>query len=193
MVDANQQYRVPHWGEGYFRVNSNGEFVIQPDAGEQKPGIVLANVIRAAGERNLNLPLLVRFNDILRHRVASLERAFSNALSACEYAADYHPIYPVKVNQQRSVVETIAGCAGAGFECGSKPELMVVLAASAAGGIIVCNGYKDRDYIRLGVRGIQQCAFSLRVCRGLPPELSGQGQPATQCGRDDRGLCRRRI
>lgn len=151
MVDANRQYRVPHWGEGYFRVKSNGEFVVQPDAGEQKPGIVLADVIRAAGELSLNLPLLVRFNDILRHRVASLERAFSDALSACEYAADYHPIYPVKVNQQRSVVETIAGCAGAGFECGSKPELMVVLAASAAGGIIVCNGYKDRDYIRLGL------------------------------------------
>ncbi|MCH8930424.1 MAG: biosynthetic arginine decarboxylase [Proteobacteria bacterium] len=151
MVDANRQYRVPHWGEGYFRVRSNGEFVVQPDAGEQKPGIVLADVIRAAGELSLNLPLLVRFNDILRHRVASLERAFSDALSACEYAADYHPIYPVKVNQQRSVVETIAGCAGAGFECGSKPELMVVLAASAAGGIIVCNGYKDRDYIRLGL------------------------------------------
>ncbi|GBF30561.1 biosynthetic arginine decarboxylase [bacterium MnTg04] len=151
MVDANRQYRVPHWGEGYFRVGSNGEFVVQPDADEQTPGIVLADVIRAAGKRNLNLPLLVRFNDILRHRVASLDQAFGDAISACKYAAAYHPIYPIKVNQQRSVVETIAGCAGAGFECGSKPELMVVLAASQAGGIIVCNGYKDRDYVRLGL------------------------------------------
>ena len=151
MVDANRQYRVPHWGEGYFRVGSNGEFVVQPDADEQTPGIVLADVIRAARKRNLGLPLLVRFNDILRHRVASLDQAFGDAISACKYAAAYHPIYPIKVNQQRSVVETIAGCAGAGFECGSKPELMVVLAASQAGGIIVCNGYKDRDYIRLGL------------------------------------------
>ena len=139
-MDANQQYRVPHWGEGYFRVSSNGEFVVQPDADEQTPGIVLAEVIRAAGKQNLNLPLLVRFNDILRHRVRSLDQAFSEAISACEYSAVYHPIYPIKVNQQRSVVETIAGCSGAGFECGSKPELMVVLAASPAGGIIVCNG-----------------------------------------------------
>ncbi|MCZ6827191.1 MAG: biosynthetic arginine decarboxylase [Gammaproteobacteria bacterium] len=151
LVDANQQYRVPHWGEGYFRVSSNGDFVVQPNADEQTPGIVLAEVIRAAGKQNLNLPLLVRFNDILRHRVRSLDQAFSEAISACEYSAVYHPIYPIKVNQQRSVVETIAGCSGAGFECGSKPELMVVLAASPAGGIIVCNGYKDRDYIRLGL------------------------------------------
>lgn len=151
MVDANRQYRVSHWGEGYFRVSSNGEFVVQPDADEQTPGIILADVIRAARKRNLGLPLLVRFNDILRHRVASLDQAFGEAISACEYAAAYHPIYPIKVNQQRSVVETIAGCAGAGFECGSKPELMVVLATSQAGGIIVCNGYKDRDYVRLAL------------------------------------------
>ncbi len=150
-MDANQRYRVPNWGEGYFRVSSDGEFVVQPDADEQSPGIVLAEVIRAAGNRNLELPLLVRFNDILRHRVGSLDKAFGDAISACDYSANYHPIYPIKVNQQRSVVETIAGCAGAGLECGSKPELMVVMAASQAGGIIICNGYKDRDYICLGL------------------------------------------
>ena len=150
-MNANQQYRVPHWGEGYFRVRSNGDFVVQPNADDQAPGIVLEEVIQAAGERGLSLPLLMRFNDILKHRVESLRQAFNDAIVACEYPATYHPIYPIKVNQQRSVVETIASCPGAGLECGSKPELMAVLASSPAAGIIICNGLKDRDYIRLGL------------------------------------------
>jgi arginine decarboxylase len=150
-VDANQQYRVPHWGEGYFRVRSNGDFVVQPNADDQAPGIVLEEVIQAAGKRGLSLPLLMRFNDILKHRVESLHQAFNDAIAASEYPASYHPIYPIKVNQQRSVVETIASCTGAGLECGSKPELMAVLASSPTAGIIICNGFKDRDYVRLGL------------------------------------------
>jgi arginine decarboxylase len=114
----------------------------------------LSREIKAAG---LSLPVLVRFSDILRHRVETLCRAFDRAMQADAYRGQYTSVYPIKVNQQKSVVEKILARndGRVGLEAGSKPELLAVLAQSRQdGGVVVCNGYKDREYIRLALIGL---------------------------------------
>ncbi len=111
---------------------------------------MLAGQIASEG---LSLPVLVRFSDILRHRVRSLHRAFVDAATASGYTGRYQPVYPIKVNQQAGVVREILHSGHAGLEAGSKPELMAVLALAPPGGLVICNGYKDREYIRLALIG----------------------------------------
>lgn len=148
-------YSLEHWGGGYFDVNERGHLLARPRRGADTPGVdlyALANACRAQG---LTLPVLVRFTDILRDRVDTLCNAFVAAREADEYQGRYTAVYPIKVNQQESVVAEILGHGGSrvGLEAGSKPELMAVLALSRPGGTIVCNGYKDREYIRLALIG----------------------------------------
>ena len=105
--------------------------------------------------RGSRLPLLVRFADILRHRLARLQGAFAQAMREWDYAGGYTAVYPVKVNQQKGVAGELARAGGDGFglEAGSKPELMAVLALARPGSIVICNGYKDREYLRLALIG----------------------------------------
>lgn len=149
-----QTYGINNWGSGYFSIEENGHLAIRPDPdGETRIDFLeLANRIRG---NDLSWPVLVRFTDILRHRVERLCAAFQSAAEEVGYQGGYNAIYPIKVNQQRSVVEEIVNSGGdcVGLEAGSKPELMAVLAQSKPGGIIVCNGYKDREYIRLALIG----------------------------------------
>lgn len=148
-----QTYGVARWGEGYFGINAEGHATVCTGAAEtaELDLYQLALDLTASG---LRLPVLVRFNDILRDRVRSLCSAFRSAAEALGYAGGYCAVYPIKVNQQRSVVEqVVAGGGCVGLEAGSKPELMAVLASSPPGGVIVCNGYKDRAYIRLALIG----------------------------------------
>lgn len=151
-MKADDHYRTAQWSDGYFTASANGRLLACPK-GSAAPSdrIALLDVVDSARKQGLNLPLLVRFCDILEHRVGSLVSAFSAAKNRHHYPADYHPVYPIKVNQQRSVVDTIAAIGDAGFECGSKPELLAIMASQKPGGIIVCNGYKDQDYLRLGL------------------------------------------
>lgn len=153
--DARNTYNIAHWGNGYFDIADNGHLLARPDRNPEHPGIdlyQLANDIRAT---ELSLPVLVRFNDILHDRVSSLVNAFDKAMEDDHYQGRYTAVYPIKVNQQRSVVEQIlAGSQGhVGLEAGSKPELMAVLAVTPKGGTVICNGYKDREYIRLALIG----------------------------------------
>src|SRR5690606_20348140 len=101
------------------------------------------------------LPLLLRFTDILGHRVRRLQQAFAHAMAEAGYGGGYTAVYPIKGNQHRSVAGELVEAADSGFglEAGSKPELMAVLALSKPGGIVICNGYKDREYIRLALIG----------------------------------------
>jgi arginine decarboxylase len=152
---ARETYALPHWSEGYFDVADNGHLLARPDRDPRHPGIdlhALAQELRASG---LALPVLVRFTDILRDRVDTLCGAFAQAMDSDRYQGRYTAVYPIKVNQQRRVVEEIVRHGGdrVGLEAGSKPELMAVLALSAPGGIVICNGYKDREYIRLALIG----------------------------------------
>ncbi len=151
---ARKTYSIPHWSEGYFDVDTGGRIVVRP-GGEQGPTVVLPEVIDAALAAGANMPLLVRFPDILGDRLRKLQAAFAQAQAEWDYKGGYTAVYPIKVNQHQGVAGTLASHHGEGFglEAGSKPELMAVLALSRPGGLIVCNGYKDREYIRLALIG----------------------------------------
>ncbi|MEJ7747493.1 MAG: arginine decarboxylase [Luteimonas sp.] len=151
---ARKTYSIPHWSEGYFDVDAAGRIVVAPK-GAQGPSIALPEVVDAARAKGAKLPLLVRFPDILGDRLGKLQSAFAQAMQEWEFTGGYTAVYPIKVNQHHGVAGTLASHAGEGFglEAGSKPELMAVLALSRPGGLIVCNGYKDREYIRLALIG----------------------------------------
>ncbi|MGM0593500.1 MAG: biosynthetic arginine decarboxylase [Pseudomonadota bacterium] len=160
---ARAGYNIAHWGGGYYDINAAGRICVYPHPGQQGEGIELTEVVDAVHREGLSLPVLLRFNGILHDRVDSLIRAFSAAMAADDYRGRFTAVYPIKVNQQRSVVEQILhrGDEQVGLEAGSKPELMAVLGMSAPGGTVICNGYKDREYIRLALIGK---AIGLRVC-----------------------------
>ncbi len=152
---AREVYNIDHWGEGYFDINEQGHLIVLPRRAREPVDLyALIGKIREAG---LSLPVLVRFTDILHDRVASLCQAFARACEAQGYGGAYTAVYPIKVNQQHSVVEQllVGGGPCVGLEAGSKPELMAVLALSRNDGVIICNGYKDREYIRLALIGEQ--------------------------------------
>lgn len=158
---AEQNYGISRWGDGYFQIQENGHLAVTPDQ-DRDIVVDLPKLVESARSKGLDLPLLVRFSDILGGRVKSLCRAFQTASVEYNYQGSYSAIYPIKVNQQRIVVEDIinSGDNCVGLEAGSKPELMAVLALSPKGGIIVCNGYKDREYIRLALIGT---ALGMRI------------------------------
>ena len=151
---ARHTYAVPYWGDGYVDVSEAGEIVMRP-RGAKGPALSLPQIVDRARSEGLRLPLLVRFPDILADRLARLQGAFARAISDNGYAGGYTAIYPIKVNQQRGVAGELvaAGTQGFGLEAGSKPELMAVLAMARPGSIVICNGYKDREYIRLALIG----------------------------------------
>lgn len=151
---ARKTYSIPHWSEGYFDVNAAGDITVH-SKGKDGPVVVLPDVIDQAVEAGANLPMLVRFPDVLGDRLSKIQQAFARAQQDWDYKGGYTAIYPIKVNQHAAVAGVLASHAGEGFglEAGSKPELMAVLALSRPGGVIVCNGYKDREYIRLALIG----------------------------------------
>jgi len=149
---STELYNVAHWGDGYFSISDQGELVVHPDT-RPTVAVSLPEVVDLAHKQGLSLPLLVRFSGILHHRVRSLRQAFANAIKKHGHQARYTAAYPIKVNQQHSVVQELlaSGDNGLGLEVGSKPELMAVLSMLPDGGTIICNGYKDREYFRLAL------------------------------------------
>ncbi|KMQ73391.1 biosynthetic arginine decarboxylase [Marinobacter subterrani] len=157
---AHKVYNIAHWSDGYIGVNAGGEVMIRPDRGHTPAQINLPELTRSLTESGVQLPVLIRFVDILHDRVNKLCNAFNKVAYEQTYRGRYTAVYPIKVNQQRQVVEELLTAEPAasngqiGLEAGSKPELMAVLAMSQqAGSVIVCNGYKDREYIRLALIG----------------------------------------
>ncbi len=153
---ARDTYNIAHWSGGYFDVNSQGHVIARPD--RKHSGVDMYQLTQEIRQAGLSLPTLVRFTDILHDRVDTLCNAFTQAMATDNYQARFTAVYPIKVNQQRSVVEQILACGGerVGLEAGSKPELLAVLAlVTPNGGTVVCNGYKDREYIRLALIGKQ--------------------------------------
>jgi arginine decarboxylase len=152
--DARLLYAVPYWSDGYVDIDARGGIVMRP-RGAQGPSLSLPQIVDQAKAQGLRLPLLVRFPDILADRLKRMQGAFARAIEETGYAGGYTAIFPIKVNQQRGVVQELvaAGSQGFGLEAGSKPELMAVLALARAGSIVICNGYKDRQYIRLALIG----------------------------------------
>jgi arginine decarboxylase len=144
------------WGLGYFRVNSEGHVTVHPDA-NRKRGLDLYHLAMDLHAQGVGLPLLLRFSDILRSRIGALATEFSNAIKEFGYEGTYTTVYPVKVNQQRHVIHEIVefgASHGVGLECGSKPELQAVLGLNeSTNHLIVCNGYKDEEFMRLALMG----------------------------------------
>lgn len=145
-------YNVARWGAGYFEVGDDGHVRVRPD-GPDGPAGDLHRITSALGDHGLRLPVLLRFGGILRHRLRALREAFAQAIATHGYQGGYTPIYPIKVNQQRSVLRELTTDGALGLESGSKTELLAVLATAPAGATVVCNGYKDREYLELALHG----------------------------------------
>lgn len=146
-------YNIAYWSDGFFDVNDQGHVVAYPDGRRDHPGIDLIELADKMHTSGLSLPILVRFSDILKQRFQRLQKAFGRAMQEYGYQGGYLGVYPIKANQQRRVLEEVVHL-GVGLEAGSKPELLAVLALSSQpGSVIVCNGYKDREYIRLALIG----------------------------------------
>jgi arginine decarboxylase len=153
---ANSLYMIERWGAGYFDVAPTGEMTVAPL--QQKGSTVpIIDVVREAQSMNLATPLLIRFQDLLRHRVETLNRAFNGAIAEHSYRGSYRGVFPIKVNQLREVVEEILDAGRPfhhGVEVGSKPEIFAGLAVhSDPESLIICNGYKDANYIRMAMIG----------------------------------------
>lgn len=166
---ARRMYSVAHWSDGYVDINARGCAVMQP-RGAGGPRIALDDAVARARSLGLRLPLLLRFPDILLDRRAKLRNAFRDAMRAHDYHGDYTALYPIKVNQQRAVAGTLAGGEGFGLEAGSKPELLAVLALAQPGSMVVCNGYKDAEYIRLALIG-RKLGLDVVIVIEKPSEL----------------------
>ena len=149
--DSADTYDIHAWGKGYFTINSAGHVVVRP-RGDPEQEIDLFELVQGLKERDLTTPVVVRFSDILAHRLQTLHDAFAQAIAENDYRNRYVAVYPIKVNQQRLVVEEVfryGAQFGFGLEAGSKPELLAVLAMSenADERMIICNGFKDDSYI----------------------------------------------
>jgi arginine decarboxylase len=154
--EASRLYGITDWGKGYFGVNADGHLTVMP---EKEPGrqIDLHEVVMGLKDRGIHTPVLLRFNDILTHRLKEIRAAFDNAMVEQGYQGGYSCVYPIKVNQQRHICEQVANLAvnlNFGLEAGSKPELLAVLGLSAVAGgpgvngmPIICNGFKDAEFI----------------------------------------------
>ena len=147
--DASELYEVPRWGKGYFSVSSAGHVMVHPTK-DPSAAIDLKQLCDDLQARGINLPLLIRFSDILRHRLSDIHDAFKAAIAQHQYGGRYCCVYPIKVNQQRQVVEEVLNFGAPyrfGLEAGSKPELLAVIAMASNDTPIICNGFKDAEYI----------------------------------------------
>jgi arginine decarboxylase len=154
---ARDLYNIKGWGAGFFDIDERGHVVVQPDRDHPERRLSLHELACDLEEQGVALPVLLRFSDILRSRIEALSDRFANAIREFEYVGGYTTVYPIKVNQQRHVVEEIVQFGakhGVGLECGSKPELQAVLGLSeSTEHLIVCNGYKDEEFMRLALMG----------------------------------------
>jgi arginine decarboxylase len=152
--DSTELYGIRHWSKGYFSLNNDGHVVVHPDK-RPEHAIDLKQLVDDLQARGIQLPILLRFTDILRHRVGEIHDAFKAAIKEYEYRGGYCCVYPIKVNQQRHVVEEILDFGkpfNFGLEAGSKPELLAVLAmTNGMDTPIICNGFKDDEFIKMTV------------------------------------------
>jgi len=150
IAKSAERYQINGWGEPYFRINDAGHVEVRPDP-ERDRGIDLYDLVMQLDGRGLELPLLIRFPNILRDRIRIINTCFQRAVSEYEYKGTYRGVFPIKVNQQRHLIDDIVASGREwkyGLEAGSKPELLIALAAMEdEDGFIICNGYKDLAYM----------------------------------------------
>ena len=146
-----EMYGINNWGHGYFRVNPNGNVSITPRGDANSPNVDLLELTQDLRDRGIRVPIMIRFPDILKARVDLINGCFAKAIQEHSYKGHYTGVYPIKVNQQRHLVEELVKHGRdhrMGLEAGSKPELLVVLAQmNTQNAVIICNGFKDSEYI----------------------------------------------
>jgi len=163
-------YQVPGWSQGYFRVREDGELVVDPSR-QGAQGVALGEIVKGLSDRGYSTPLILRFPDILQNRLAHLASAFEAAIAENQYQNSYHAVYPIKVNQQRHLVEQLVEFGQEfrfGLEVGSKPELLAVMPLTAAHPerLIICNGFKDDPYIEAVI-------LANKIGRNIVPVVEG--------------------
>ena len=152
--ESEELYRINGWGEPYFSINAAGHVTVSPK-GDRGGSLDLYELVNALKQRNLGLPLLIRFSDILQDRIERLNACFARAIARYSYPGVYRGVFPVKCNQQRHLIEDLVRFGKPhqfGLEAGSKPELLIALATlDTPGSMLICNGYKDREYIETAI------------------------------------------
>ncbi|HEY2850133.1 MAG TPA: hypothetical protein VGI97_09670, partial [Gemmatimonadaceae bacterium] len=182
---ARAHYNVDGWGDGYFDISASGHVLVRPDKDHPERSLDLFELARDLEAQGVTLPVLLRFSDILRSRIEGLNTKFHAAIDEFAYTGGYTTVYPIKVNQQRHVVEEIVEfgkATGVGLECGSKPELQAVLALrESTDHLIVCNGYKDEEFMRLALMG-QRLGHKVFIVIEQVSELDVLLQAAAEMG-----------
>ncbi len=152
--DSEELYRIRGWGEPYFSINAAGHITVSPK-GDRGGSLDLFELVTALKQRNLSLPILIRFSDILEDRIERLNACFSKAIARYKYDGTYRGVFPVKCNQQRHLIEDLVRFGQPhqfGLEAGSKPELMIAIATlQTEDALLICNGYKDREYVETAI------------------------------------------
>ncbi|WP_017319376.1 biosynthetic arginine decarboxylase [Mastigocladopsis repens] len=196
--DSEELYRIEGWGQPYFSINAAGHITVSP-RGDRGGSLDLYELVNALKLRNLGLPMLIRFSDILEDRIERLNACFAKAIARYNYPGVYRGVFPVKCNQQRHLIEDLVRFGKPhqfGLEAGSKPELMIALALlDTPGALLICNGYKDREYIetamlaqRLGqkpiivLEQIEEVDLVIEVSRqlGIDPIVGMRAKLSTQ-------------
>lgn len=174
--DSADLYGIDSWGNGYFRINKGGEVTVRlNDEDGSKKDISIKGLIEGLSERGTAVPILFRFRDLLRSRISELNESFSQAIKDAGYKGNYQGVYPIKVNQQRQVVEEISEFGqhyDYGLEAGSKPELIAALAhMKNPDSYLICNGYKDIEFIDLALTA-QKMGINIFIVLEMPSELN---------------------
>ncbi len=173
-ADAARVYGIDHWGQDHFAVSEDGRITVRVPFPSGEVAVPLTDILQGANDRGHALPLLVRIENFLDSRLALLNETFQSAISRAGYQNHYNGVFPVKVNQQSAVIEEIVRFGsryGHGLEAGSKPELLLCLASLYENGLLICNGYKDREFIDLGLWANKlgyRCVFVIESPNELP-------------------------
>jgi arginine decarboxylase len=167
-------YGVESWGHGYFGINKKGHVTVRLEDDETRKEVSLFEVIEGLRDRGTHLPVLLRFRDLLHQRIAEINESFRKAIKELNYRGEYRGVYPIKVNQQRQVIEEIAEFGKKyhyGLEAGSKPELIAAIAhLHDPDAYIICNGYKDEEFIDLALQS-QKMGLRIMLVLEMPSEL----------------------
>lgn len=154
--ESEELYRIKGWGEPYFSINSDGNVTVSPQ-GDRGGSLDLLKLVEGLKQRDFQLPLLIRFSEILEDRLERINACFAKAIARYSYEGVYQGVFPVKCNQQRHIVEDLVRFGKSyqfGLEAGTKPELMIAMASlNTPGALIICNGYKDDSYIETAMLG----------------------------------------
>ncbi len=174
-ADSAELYCIDSWSNGYFGVSRNGEVTVNlVDTDGEKRAVSLHTIMRGLAERGTDAPVLLRFRDLLRARIDELNQSFIKAIKEVDYQGVYRGVYPIKVNQQREIVEEIVSYGARyhyGLEAGSKPELIAAMAQMKdPQAFLMCNGYKDDEFIDLALMA-QRMGINICLILEMPNEL----------------------